>query len=75
MACLTRSGPRTRQPRKNEKQIKNKSIEKKSAAKKHIRTSSKKRKHLDEVMDLFYKGEDKLDKKENNKKEICVIQI
>ena len=43
---------------------KNKRIKKKSAAKKRIRTSSKKRKHLDDVMDLFYMGEDKLDKKD-----------
>ena len=69
MSCWTRSGPRTRQPRTNEQQINNKSIKKKSAAKKpaakkHILTSSKKRKHLDDVMDLFYMGEDKLDKKD-----------
>ena len=48
----------------NNKSIKKKSAAKKPAAKKHILTSSKKRKHLDDVMDLFYMGEDKLDKKE-----------
>ena len=63
MAWWTRSGPRTRQPRTNEKQIK-----KKSAAKKRIKSAAKERIQLDEVMDLFYTGEDKLDKKETTTK-------
>ena len=41
---------------------------KNSAAKEHILTSSKPRRHLDDVMDLFYMGKDKLDKKDTTTK-------